>query len=66
MPDNQILDAQTAVSIAREILEDIGETCPAYVGFEKDSYLVTREQIIKIAQALYLADCELASNNPNM
>lgn len=48
-----------SITEAREILESIGETCPVYVGFEKDQYVLTGQQLQKIARALYLADCEL-------
>lgn len=51
-----------SIAEARDILESVGETCPAYVGFEKEEYTLTREQIQKIAKALYLADCELVKN----
>lgn len=54
---------QKSISEAREILEMVGETCPAYVGFEKPEYTLTQSQIQKIAEALYLADCELATND---
>lgn len=49
-----------SIEEAREILESVGETCPVYVGFEKDSYTLTQEQIQKVARALYLADCAIA------
>ena len=52
-------ETQQAIDEARDIIESIGETCPVYVGFEKETYVVTGEQIQKIAGALYLADCEL-------
>lgn len=48
-----------SITEAREILESIGETCPVYVGFEKDQYTLTGQQLQKIARALYLADYEL-------
>jgi len=53
------MEAQQAISEAREILEMIGETCPVYVGFEKPTYTLTAEQMTKIAGALYLADCKI-------
>lgn len=54
-----------AIAEAREILESVGECCPVYVGFEKSEYTLTRDQIQKIAKALYLADCELFEDLKN-
>ena len=54
-----LTEAQELLSNAREILEEVGECCPAYVSFERESYTLTCEQIKIIARALYLADCEL-------
>ena len=56
-------ETQQAIDEARDIIESIGETCPVYVGFEKETYVVTGEQMQKIAGALYLADCELHDNS---
>ena len=47
---------------AREILESVGETCPVYVGFEKEEYTLKQEYIQKIAKALYLAENFLTTN----
>jgi hypothetical protein len=55
----KIMKAQEAIDKARDIIESIGETCPVYVGFEKETYVVTGEQMLKICTALYLADTEL-------
>lgn len=44
---------------ARDILESKGECCPVYVGFERETYILTKEEIHIIAKALYLADTEL-------
>ena len=52
---------QQSIDEARDILESLGETCPVYVSFDKETYNLTREQMIKIASALYLASCELES-----
>ena len=55
----KLTEAQLAISKARDIVEELGETCPVYVSFEKQEYTLTCEQIKAIASALYLADCEL-------
>jgi len=55
----KFIKAQESIDEARDIIESIGETCPVYVGFEKETYVVTGEQMKKIYTALYLADCEL-------
>lgn len=54
-----LTEAQILISDAREAIESVGECCPAYVSFEKESYTLSCEQIKTIARALYLADCEL-------
>lgn len=48
------------ISNARDILEEIGECCPAYVSFERDEYTLSKDQIQLIATALYFADCEIS------
>ncbi len=45
-----------------DLLESIGETCPVYVGFEKESYTLTRQEIIALAKCIYLIDTELNQN----
>jgi hypothetical protein len=47
------------IAKARGILEGKGECCPAYVGFEKETYTLTKEEVHTISKALYLADTEL-------
>jgi hypothetical protein len=54
-----LTEAQKLISDAREILEEIGETCPAYVSFEKEEYTLNCEQVKVLAKALYFADCEI-------
>lgn len=56
---------QQAIDEARDIMESLGETCPVYVSFDEETYTLTREQMIKISCALYLADCELDEINDN-
>tara|TARA_B100000497_G_C7503844_1_gene307395 strand:+ start:54 stop:242 length:189 start_codon:yes stop_codon:yes gene_type:complete len=46
----------------RDILESKGETCPAYVGFEKETYTLTKEEMHKLAFSLYLVYYELNQN----
>lgn len=50
---------QEAIANARDIMESLGETCPVYVSFDEEIYTLTKEQMNKIAGALYLADCEI-------
>ncbi len=47
------------IAKARAILESKGECCPVYVGFEKETYTLTKEEMYAISKALYLADTEL-------
>jgi len=48
---------------SRGILESKGELCPAYVGFEKEEYVLSKDEIQKIAKCLYLIDCEINQDN---
>ena len=57
--------ALNSIAEAREILESVGEVCPVYVGFEKSEYTLTGQQLQKICEALYLADCELFEGQEN-
>lgn len=47
-----------AIAEAREIMESFDNSPAMTVGYE-GSYMLTSEQMTKIAGALYLADCEL-------
>ncbi len=49
----------TYIDQCRDILESKGETCPAYVGFEKETYTLTKEEMYKLAKCLYLVYYEL-------
>ncbi len=51
------------IGIARELLDNPGESCPLYVSFDDDYYILNKKQIYMIAKALYLADIELNPNN---
>jgi len=45
---------------ARSILEELDDNHSAMtVGFDNETYILTKEQIVTIARALYLADCEI-------
>jgi hypothetical protein len=54
--------AQTAINEAREIMESFDDHGGALVFYNQDSYILTQEQMTKIAGALYLADCEIGKN----
>lgn len=53
------------IGIARELLDDLGESCPVYVSFDKNKYTLNKKQMYTIAKALYLADITLNPNNEN-
>ena len=52
-------DSVTAKSVseARKIMESFDDSPAMTVGYDKPAYNLTSEQMIKIAGALYLADC---------
>lgn len=54
------------IAKARDILESKGECCPVYVGYEKETYTLTKDEIHTITKALYLADTELYGSNNNL
>ena len=47
-----------AIAEARDIMESFDNSPPMIIEYE-GSYMLTAEQMTKIAGALYLADCEL-------
>jgi len=51
--------AQKAINEARQIMEGFDDHGGTTVLYEQESYTLTREQMTKIAGALYLADCEI-------
>jgi len=57
--EENIDETLSSIAEARDIIESLGEACPVYVGFSKETYVVTGEQMWKICFALYLADNEL-------
>jgi hypothetical protein len=50
---------QKAINEAREIMESFDPSPAMTIGFDLPTYTLTAEQMIKIAGALYLADCEI-------
>lgn len=55
-------ELQSYINECREMLESKGETCPLYVGFEKETYTLTRQEIQSLARCLYLIDNQLNQN----
>lgn len=53
------IEAVESIANARDILESKGECCPVYVGFEKETYTLTKSEMYIIYKALYLADNQL-------
>jgi hypothetical protein len=54
------MEAQAAIDRAREIVESFDEGGGMTIGFDNPTYTLTKEQMLAIAQALYLADCRIA------
>jgi hypothetical protein len=54
--------AQKAINEAREIMESFDDHGGTLVFYNQESYILTQEQMTKIAGALYLADCEIGKN----
>jgi hypothetical protein len=50
---------QEAIANARDIMESFDPSAAMTVGFDEESYSLTKEQMAIIAGALYLADCEI-------
>ena len=48
-----------AIANARDILESFDPSAAMTVGFDKEIYSLTSQQMAIIAGALYLADCEI-------
>jgi len=49
-----------SISEARDIMESFDPSAAMTIGYDKKTYELTAEQMIKIAGALYLADCEIS------
>lgn len=47
------------IAKAREIMESFDQSAAMTIGYDKESYTLTAEQMLIIAAALYHADCEL-------
>jgi hypothetical protein len=54
--------AQKAINEARQIMESFDDHGGTLVFYNQESYILTQEQMTKIAGALYLADCEIGKN----
>lgn len=54
------MKAQEAIDRAREIMESFDQGGGMTIGFDEPTYTLTREQMLAVAAALYLADCEIA------
>jgi hypothetical protein len=50
---------QEALANARDIMESFDPSAAMTVGFDKEIYSLTSQQMAIIAGALYLADCEI-------
>jgi len=50
---------QKDVDECRTLLEGKGETCPVYLSFEAETYSLTKAEMYKLANCLYLMDCTL-------
>ena len=50
----------TSISNARDIMESFDSSSAMTVGFDNETYSLTKEQMIIIAEALFLADCEIS------
>ena len=50
---------QKAIDEAREIMENFDPSPAMTVGYDKETYTLTSEQMAIIAGALYLADCKI-------
>jgi hypothetical protein len=48
-----------SISNARDIMESFDPSPSMTVGFDNETYSLTKEQMTIIAGALYLADCEI-------
>ncbi len=46
-----------SIGEARDIMESFDQSAAMTIGFDKPTYELTAEQMVKIAGALYLADC---------
>lgn len=55
-------EAQLLLNECRDLIESKGETCPVYVGFEKETYELSKDEMYKIYKCLYVIDYELNQN----
>ena len=54
---------QQVIGDARDIMESFDISPAMTIGFDKDEYILTPKQMTTIANALYLADCEISVQN---
>jgi hypothetical protein len=47
------------IAKARDIMESFDQSAAMTIGFDKESYILTAEQMLIIAAALYHADCNI-------
>ena len=52
---------QQVIGDARDIMESFDISPAMTIGFDKDEYILTPKQMTVIANALFLADCEIAA-----
>lgn len=52
-------NTQKAIDEARDVMESFDSSSSMTIGFDAETYTLTREQMCKIATALYLADCKI-------
>lgn len=52
---------QQLIDEARSLMESFDENPALTVGFDKEEYTLTAEQMVLISGALYLADCKINS-----
>lgn len=51
--------AKEMIGNARDIIESFDNSPAMTIGFDKESYSLTAEQMLTIAAALYAADCHI-------
>jgi len=55
----QTQETQSAIDQARDIMETKAGLAGMTIGFDEAEYVLTADEMFKIARALYLADCEI-------
>lgn len=57
-----IKETLESIGKARDIIESKGESCPVYIGFEKETYTLTNSEMLLVLKALSMADSVLFNN----